>query len=220
MNTEQYAPNSDVPTSGMYHCVMCKLSFDLAKTKNADPFLIATMYAKDAGIDTKIVQEIFAGCKEPIIRKKFKALDKFDECPIHKTATGWAPEQDIAQTWLEYYIEGLKGRADKEKEWVVMKLYDLSLKEPAQAWEIVQQINSNNISDENTCKLIDKIIGGSPLANILYACDGPLWKTILVAAANSTRLQYQLREIVEGSVNNPKRWQELQRFLAQNKKSS
>lgn len=96
MSTEQYAPNSIVPTSGIYHCVLCTLSYELAKTKGVDPFLIATLYAKETGIDAKTVKEIFAGCNEPIIRKKFKASDRFDECPIHKTATGWL-EEDLAQ---------------------------------------------------------------------------------------------------------------------------
>ena len=100
MSTEQYPPNSTVPTSGIYHCVICMLSSDLAKTEGADPFLIATLYAKEAGIDAKTVKEIFAGCNEPIIRKKFKALDKFDECPIHKTVTGWGFEEDLTQLAL------------------------------------------------------------------------------------------------------------------------
>ncbi len=125
--------------------------------------------------------------------------------------------QGIAETWLRYYLDGTKGHVDKDKEWAVLELYDLSLKEPAQAWEVVQFINSKNISDENMCKLIDTIVGGSPLANILYACNDSLWKSILAAAAESTRLCRQLREIVEDSVDDAERWQELSRFLAQQK---
>jgi hypothetical protein len=221
MSTEQYQPNSIVPKSGIYYCVLCMLSYELAKTKGADPFLIATLYAKESGVDTKTVKKIFAGYNEPIIRKKFKASDKFDECPIHKTATGWGLEQDkdsmqvIAETWLQYYIDGAKGQVDNNKEWAVLRLYDLSLKEPVRALEIVQFINSKNISDDKTRKYIDTIVGGSPLANILYACDDSLWKSILATAANSERLCRQLKEIVKDSVDNERRWQELQRFLAQ-----
>jgi hypothetical protein len=100
MSTEQLSPNSTVPTSGLYHCIMCMLSFDLAKAKGADPFVIATLYAKQEGIDPQTVRGIFAGSNEPIFRKKFKALDKFDECPIHKTTTGWGLEEDLAQLAL------------------------------------------------------------------------------------------------------------------------
>ena len=94
MSTKQLPPNSTVPTSGLYHCVMCMVSSELAKAEGTDPFVIASLYAKEEGIDPQTVGRIFVGCNEPIFRKRFKALDKFDVCPIHKTATGWGLEEE------------------------------------------------------------------------------------------------------------------------------
>jgi hypothetical protein len=65
--------------------------------------------------------------------------------------------------------------------------------------------------------ILTQLLGGSPLANILYACDDSLWKSIFATATNSERLCRQLKEIVKDSVDNEKRWQELQRFLTQRK---
>jgi hypothetical protein len=122
--------------------------------------------------------------------------------------------RDTAETWLQYYIDGFRDRVDQQKESAVRELYDLSLKDPARAWEVVQHINAVNIPDSKECQLIDVCVGGSLLANILYACQDALWETILTTAAGSTRLRRQLAGIDESSLA-PQRWQALRRFLSQ-----
>jgi hypothetical protein len=94
VSTEQFAPRSTVPREGLYQCLLCALSLDLARATGRDPFVIASAYAKEMGVGPDAIRGLFAGSKEPIVRMRFKALDRFDECPIHKSATGWVLERE------------------------------------------------------------------------------------------------------------------------------
>lgn len=109
--------------------------------------------------------------------------------------------RETAETWLHYYLAGLKREQNKEKEWAVHALYDLSLKQPTRAWEAVQHINSHTIRQDQTRRIVDVSVGGSLLANVLYVCDDVLCKTIFDTAAGSKRLRRQLGSIHKSSIS-------------------
>ena len=95
MWVEKFPPKDIVLTGGFYYCLLCKFVVDLARETQVEPLVVATACAQKRGIAPNLIAEVFEESSEPIVRKRFRAIDdRFGECPIHQAETKWVLEKE------------------------------------------------------------------------------------------------------------------------------